>query len=971
MEKSFRVSTGMGFLVSSNWWVRSMTSAVFTVLSFGVFAPGETEAQSPQTVDSADTAEYNNEDFLEEVIVTGTRIARRDFNTPSPLTTISDEVIAFAIQPTIEDTLNQMPQILPSFGRASNNPGTGTANVDLRGFGAGRSLVLLNGRRVAPSGTGNAVDLNNIPRSLIQRVEIITGGTSAVYGSDAIAGVVNFITKSDYTGVGAEAGFSITEKGDGETYDFSLAYGHDFSNGHGNVTFYANLLERKPLFAGARESTRVAYYDDWEGNLLEGGSSRTPAGHVYSPLADLGYGPVQVTFNPDGTPREFDRSVDVYNYQPVNYLQIPLTRYAVGAMGHYDLSRNFEGYFEASFIRNESANNLAPVPAHLYLEVNLDNPVLVPEARQLFTDFYSCDSNLACINFGRRLLEVGPRIADYERDYSRVLAGFRGELGKGWDVDAWVTYTKGSSVYYLRNDVSRSRFLQGMLVDPLTNECYDPSGGCVPLNVFGEGNLSAEGAEFIRHADYENVSERTNMLASVFVTGSPFETWAGPLDIALGMEWRSDDTYYKSDEALFTGDALGWNGSAPVDGVDKVFEIYGEALIPLLSGKAWAESLDLEIGGRYSNYKLAGGVWTYKAGISWQVFDGLNLRAMHQRSVRAPNSAELFEEQVKEEWFFVGNNSLQDPCSASADPVGNGNVEKCIIQGLPQDQIGIFEAIPYYPVDFFYGGNPDLMPEVGKTWTVGSVITPASLPNWQFTVDYFLLEVTDTIGWIDSDLICFDPSNTENVFCENLKRDASGNVAEISNLNNNRGLLETSGIDTQVQYGTDLPGWTAFQDYSASLMVNVYWTHVITLKDQENPVTEILECAGYFGWPCSVYSSFPANRVTTNFAYASGPLELYLSWRWIDGMKNAAPKQSAIYGYPDPDLAIPVVNDKHYLDLGSAYTFRDRYQLRFIVSNLLNTKPPQMADQIWSNNTDEGLYDVFGRSYRVALTAQF
>jgi len=954
--------------------LRILTGVVFLMPSTGAFAQSETISQPLETAEipaeSADINEFDDEGFPEEVIVTGTRIARRDFNTPSPLTTIDSDVIAFAVQPTIEDTLNQMPQVFPSSGRASNNPGGGEATVDLRGFGTGRSLVLLNSRRVAPSGTGNTVDLNNIPRFLIQRVEIITGGTSAVYGSDAIAGVINFITKSDYTGFGVEAGFGFTEKGDAKTYDASLAYGHDFSNGHGNITFYANWLERKPLFADARESTSVAYFDDWEGNLVEGGSSRIPAGRVNGPLADLGDGPVQVTFRPDGTPREFVWPDDLYNYQPVNYLQIPLTRYAVGAMGHYDLSQNFEGYFEASFIRNDSSNNLAPVPAQFSLEINLDNPVLVPETRQLFTDYYSCAPNLACFSFSRRLLEVGARIADFKRDYSRVLAGFRGELGKGWDIDAWVTYTDFSAVYNLRNDASRSRFLQGMLVDPLTNECYDPSGGCVPLNVFGEGNLSAEGADFIRHAAYENVTERTNKLASVFVTGSPLDTWAGPLDIAVGMEWRSDDTYYKSDGALFSGDAMGWNGSAPVDGVEKVFEIYGEALIPLLSGKAWAESLDLEIGGRYSKHERAGSVWTYKAGFSWQVFEGLNLRTMHQRSVRAPNSQELFEEQGKGEWVFVGSDSIADPCSASADPVGNGNVEKCIIQGLAQDQIGIFEAIPFYPVDFFWGGNPDLAPEVGKTWTVGSVITPASLSNWQFTVDYFYLEVTDTIGEIESDLICFDPINTGNVFCENLKRDASGNVFEISNLTSNRGLLETSGIDTQVQYQTDLPGWTAFQNHSASLIVNVYWTHVFTYKNQENPATEILECAGYFGWPCG-YSSFPANRVTTYFAYTSGPLELYLSWRWIDGMKNAAPKRSAIWGVPDPDLAVPVVKDKHYLDLGSAYTFRDRYQLRFIVSNLLDTKPPQMADQSWSNNTDEGLYDVFGRSYLVTVSAQF
>jgi len=198
--------------------LRILTGVVLFMLSICAFAQSETNPQPVEAAEipaeSADINDLDNEDFLEEVIVTGTRIARRDFNTPSPLTTINSDVIAFAVQPTLEDTLNQMPQVFPSFGRASNNPGNGTATVDLRGFGTGRSLVLLNSRRVAPSGTGNTVDLNNIPRLLIQRVEIITGGTSTVYGSDAIAGVVNFITKSDYTGFGLEAGFSITEKGD-------------------------------------------------------------------------------------------------------------------------------------------------------------------------------------------------------------------------------------------------------------------------------------------------------------------------------------------------------------------------------------------------------------------------------------------------------------------------------------------------------------------------------------------------------------------------------------------------------------------------------------------------------------------------------------------------------------------------------------------------------------------------------------
>jgi outer membrane receptor protein involved in Fe transport len=938
-------------------------------------------AYGPGAVAQDDMSAAGFEDeSIEEIVVTGSRIKRRDFNTPSPLTTISREDIAFTGQATIEETLNQMPQVFPELGRTSNNPsrgnnpGNGGAGVDLRGFGPNRTLVLLNGRRVAPSGTGNGVDLNNIPQFLVDRVEIITGGTSTVYGSDAIAGVVNFITKEDYSGLGIEMGVSMAEEGDAETYALNLAYGHNFANGRGNVTVYADMLERKALFAAEREFTRIAYWDDWDGNLVEGGSGAIPEGHIFFPLADFGNGPAHATFNPDGTPREYLFPDDLYNYAPVNYLQMPLSRFSIGVMGNYNLTDRFKAYLEASFVRNEPVQNLAPVPAFSSAEINLDNPILTPEARQLFTDNYSCAPNLACVFLGKRLLELGPRLVEYERDYSRIVTGFRGELWKGWDIDGWVTYTRASSIENLRNDASESRLLQGLLVDPVTNECFDPTGGCVPLNIFGEDNLSAEGVEFIRFADFENITERTQKLASVFVTGSPIDTWAGPLDMAVGVEWRSDETFFKADDALFTGDALGYNGASPVNGTDEVFEIYTEAVIPLASDRAWADYLGLEVGARHSEYKSAGGMWTYKAGGEWQPFAGLRLRAMHQRSARAPNSGELFEEQRTSNGVFVLFDSENDPCSASADPVSNGNIEKCTLQGLPRDQIGIFEATLAYPVSYISGGNPNLTPEVGETWTVGAVMSPEFLSNWIFTIDYFALEVTDTIGVIDAALICFDPINTGNLFCENISRDASGNIAEISELTSNRGLLETTGIDTQIQYAADLPDFLRLGDRSATISVNLYWTHMLTNNVQENPATEIIDCAGYFGWPCDANAraaTYSKNRVTSNIHYASGPLGLHLTWRWIEGMDNAAPLRSGLFGNPDPNLAVSEVGDKHYLDLGTAYTFNDHFTARFGVNNLLETDPPQMADAVFDNNTDAGLYDVFGRSYYLTLSAHF
>ena len=933
-----------------------------------VFATGL--ASGPHALAQDGTSFVEDDEPLEEIVVTGTRIMRRDFVTPSPLTTLDRDDIDFTGQSMLEETLNQMPQVFPSLGRTSNNPGNGEATVDLRGLGPARTLVLFNGRRVAPSGGWNFTDLNTIPQFLVDRVEIITGGASAVYGSDAIAGVVNFIAKDDFDGFTLEATMTAAEPGDAETYDFNVAFGHNLANGRGNLTLFANHYERNELLADDRDFTRVPYFDDWEGNLVESGSTRVPQGIIYWPYADLGEGPVQVIFNPDGTPREFVDPDDLYNYAPVNYLQVPLERNTIGLFGHYDFVKGLGGYFEATFSRNDPAQNLAPVPAQLYLETNLDNPVLTPEARQVFTDNYACAPDTACFVRGRRMLEMGPRVKESERDTTRLVAGVRGEFGDGWNYDGWVMYTETNVTEYWRNVISASRMQQGLFIDPLTGECYDPGNGCVPLNLFGESNLSQEGAAFIRLPDFENVWERTQKIASFFVSGSPVDTWAGALDVAFGLEWRSDAFDDNPDPNLYSNDALGYGVYAPSVGTEEVIEIYAEAVMPLISDSAWAEYLGLEVGARYSDYDLAGGVWTYKAGGEWQPIDSLRLRAMYQQSARAPNTFELFEEQSVETWAL----SRPDPCSASEGPVANGNAEKCVMQGLPEDQVGVFEASERYPVDFIYGGNPNLEPEEGRTLTVGAVIEPTAIPNWSLSVDYFEMEITDTIGWAASMDVCFDPVNTGYVMCDNIERDITGNVSQVIDLTTNLGMQATSGIDTRIDFQAALPDALALGNAGADLGVNIYWTHLLSYEVQDNPVTEVRECAGFYGWPCdraAGFVTYPENRVTSNFHYASGAFAAHLSWRWIEGMDNAAPKGSYIWGIPDPDLAIPYVDDEHYLDLGMSYRFGEMITARIGVNNLLDNTPPMMADAVLSNNTDTGMYDIFGRSYFLTLRAEF
>lgn len=923
-------------------------------------------AHTPVQGQEATSDQVTTDQPIEEIVVVGSRIKRRDFATPSPVTTIDRESFLSSGQSTLEETLNRMPQVVPVSARA-NNSGDGTATVDLRGLGPGRSLVLLDGRRVAPTGLNNAVDLNTIPQMLIERVEIITGGTSTIYGSDAIAGAINFVTRRDYEGLDLEAATNMSHDGDAESYEIAISYGHRFADDRAHIALYANLVDRQPLLAADRPHTRLPLLDDWEGNVVQVGSWSTPSGVIRWPLADLGSGPVFVTFNPDGTPRAFEEFEDEYNYRTTSFLQVPLDRLAVGLMSRWHLSGRFEAYVEASHATNEPSTQHSPVPAWTEILVNLDSPVLVPETRQLFADQFACAPGLACLSFDKRLQEVGARRFEFEYDSTRFVTGVRGQLTDDWDIDGWISYTKGSSTTFIHNGASYSRYLQGLLVDPATGNCFDDSGGCVPLDVFGENRMSPAGADFIRMPPIRDLTEQSQQLASVYVTGTLIDAPAGPVGLAFGAEWRRDDTEFRPDEVLFTGEVLGVQQFSPVDGREELFEIYAESIVPLATDRDWFRHLEIEFGARYSDYRHAGGVWSYKAGLDWRPADALRFRLMHQRSTRAPNSIELFEEQSTDIGWAVWRESVEDPCSASADPVGNNVAEKCLIQGLSQVQIGIFEATPWYPVRFLTGGNTDLKPEVGKTWTAGFVLSPSQ--RWTLSADYYSLAVTDTVGNVDVFGICFDSRNTDHVFCDRIQRDASGNMADFDERTSNRGLLSTTGIDVQVQYAMSLPGLPRVAGGEPGLEIGLYWSHTLTHEIQENPVTEMLDCAGYFGWPCNAQAAaLPRNRVATDIAYSSGPLGVSLQWRWIDGTRNAAPKMSYLYGYPDPDLAIPVVERQHYLDLGITYEISDTVAAYLGVNNVFDTDPPLMEVE---PNTDTGLYDVFGRSYYLRLSKHF
>ena len=274
---------------------------------------------------------------------------------------------------------------------------------------------------------------------------------------------------------------------------------------------------------------------------------------------------------------------------------------------------------------------------------------------------------------------------------------------------------------------------------------------------------------------------------------------------------------------------------------------------------------------------------------------------------------------------------------------------------------------------YYYGGNPNLAPEEADTLTLGVVFAPEALAGFQLAVDYFELELDGAIGALSARDACFDAANTGDIFCSLIKRDPiSYNVSEVNETNVNTGLSRTAGFDTQLTFGFELPGALAISDSYADLDVNIIWTHVRELSSQSTPFGSVMDCAGYYGWPCwDEGVTHPTDRVTTNLGYASGNLSANLTWRWIDKVDNAAPLRSADFGYPDPDLAIPYVEAKNYLDLGISYRFSDNIEAHLMIANLTNTEAPNMADQTWDQNTDTGMYDIYGRSYTLAFSLNY
>jgi len=962
----------------SKFGVRLLATTMLSGLAFAA-APAVSFAQDDEGA-TQDT-----------ITVTGSRIARQDFVSNSPIATVSSEQFELTGTVNTESLLNTLPQTIPGLDRTSNNPGNGTATVDLRGLGSNRTLVLVNGKRMVPTTQGGSVDINNIPTALIERVEVVTGGASAVYGSDAVAGVVNFILKDDFEGMEFAAGYELSEEGDAEIFNASLTIGGNFDNGRGNAVLNLAYNDRGEVFQGDRDFAFFAQFDDGAGNLFNGGSSGVPEGRLSGPFDFDGDGVADGAgiFEPDGTLRLYDGSVDAYNYAPVNYLQLPQERIQATAFVDYEINEHAEVYASVLFANNDVPQQLAATPIFEPRSgtrtFTLDgNPFIAPAAQQIISDATGNGvdtdgdgiDDLATVGaFGvrRRLLEVGERRSEDKFVAYQVQFGLRGNISGSWDYDVYFQEGRVQNSLSQIGNVNVDRFFQSLdlatdsagqvILDGAGNpSCSDPTGGCAPTNIFGFGNISPEAADFISTrvvADQEY--EVTNFVANVTGdTSGFFELPGGPIGLAFGAEYREEVSDFRPSQDLAVGTISGFNASPPSGGKFDVYGLYAEAYLPILSGVEFAEILALELAARTEEYSTTGNVEAYKVAGEWAPIEDLRFRASFNTAVRAPSISELFSPQGE---GFPGSS---DPCASGF--TGDAALRAlCEATGVPSANVGSsLIDLPSGQVRQLSGGNPDLTAEEAETLTVGFVAAPSAIPGLTFSVDYFEIEILDVIsafGGGANNVIttCYTDAVLGGVgspFCNAITRGQDGLITQVSVTSQNVASLNVDGVDILADYSFELadlfegvPGEVNFA-YNGTITE----TNTLVPFDGATPIT----CAGEFGLDCDDPIPEYKHRLTTR--WTNGPLTAQVLWRYIGGTTDDDP--DTLYATEELDAA-------NYIDASGSWQINDTYQVTFGIDNLFDKEPQIIGDNQEQANTYPATYDVFGRTYWATVRARF
>lgn len=944
-------------------------------LTAAPFVLGAAMISVPAYAQEADAADEAGADTI---VVTGSRIARADLEGSVPVAVVSQQQIQQTGAANIQDVLNELPAVGQNISRNSTNfstTGNGVATVNLRNLGSARTLVLVNGRRFVAGLPGTSiVDLNTIPTDLIKDVQVVTGGASAVYGSEAIAGVVNFILDDKFEGIRFHGQGTISDEADSGRYLASVTAGTAFAGGRGHVVVNGSYDRDN----GLRSRNRGFSAHD-----IPNRSSFAAQG-LFSPDGSFAPGAPTFTFGPGNVLKPYEgANIDGYDRNQDRYLGVPVERYLVTGLASYELSDNAELFFEGSYAKSKSRSSLEPQAVANTDLVNADGspyegiPITNPFIPTAIRDAMIAEG-VTSLAFRRRSNDIFDRSNKNDRETWRAVAGLRGSFADDFNYEVY--YAHGET-----KDYTRSGTIFGPQYVNALNAVAGPNGpvcsinadanpnnddpACVPLNIFGFNTASAAASDYVTKGG--QLSEyRAKVKQDVFsasVSGELFELPGGALSIATGFEYRREKSSEDFDEATNLGQTLG-NLLTDTRGKYNVKEGFLEVVAPILSERPFFHYLGLEGAVRYSDYSTIGGVWSWKAGGEWAPIPDIRFRGIYSEATRAPNISELFSAQSETFPAVVDpcdqreGNGDGAPISVPAGSLSAACLAIPAIAAAANNGGFVYSTAQIQTINGFLGGNPDLKEETAKTLTLGAVFQPRFARGLSLTVDYYRIKVKnaiDIIGQQTSLDECMTGSG-DDLFCDNITRDATGRVTQVDAFNLNTGSLEASGIDTQVKYSTTF-GESGRFDLSA------FWTHLLKQQKTSYPGGPTQKEVGQLDcYSCGRMGTGFRDKV--NVSATVGWNNVSLNWRVnylssvVDDLTDPDRISTGAYWYHDAQLRFGLDDKK-------------KYEFYVGVDNVFDKKPPVFGDTnpvtFPGAQTSATTYDLYGRLFYAGVDFRF
>mgnify|MGYP000938458140 FL=1 len=949
------------------------------------------------------------------MLVTGSRIARTGFVTPAPVTAITAEEIRVTGATNIGDLIAKMPALAPNYTLGNSTRFIGTAGLgllDLRGMGTSRTLVLVNGRRHVGGTPGStAVDVNTIPVEWIERVEVMTGGVSGVYGADAVAGVVNFILKKDFEGMELRAQHGMADEGSFDRSFASFTAGRSFADGRGNAAFSMEYSTQDRFGRGNRKIGREFLVSVPNPNFdpSQPPSQRNPQTVISGPGGNhsISYGGVftigtfnvnnptnRYLFNPDGSFRQarYDGKVvsatscvdcDFVDLNAVADLEPAFDRFSTNFMLNFDLNDRHRMFFEGKYSKTES-NFYGQPTFDQPIRIRRDNAFVSPELGALMDA-----NNLTQLQVSRFNVDAGRRGELVDRQTVRAVFGFEGLLGENWSYEASVNYGESKISRLNLNNRINERWQAGLdavldnngnivcrvtidpnAINPHTNTRYSSfaTTGCVPFSIFGDGAVarSPEAMAWFNVNSLNSSKLEQNVVAASLANNNLFSLPAGDVGFAAGVEYRKEKSQENTDPLAALG--LTFLNAIPSRGGEyDVTEVFAETSIPLLADIPLIRMLSLDLAARHSDYSTIGTTLAWNVGLNWEILDTLRFRGTLAESVRAPSIGELFNPQsqnfatIADPCNYLGTNSNRpDTAKDRALRIAN-----CTALGIPEGWIDTYSANR----PGVSGGNPDLAEESARSWTLGLVWQPEFIKGLGVSVDYWNITLEDAIGAVTGQTNatrCVDsPGGIDNKFCQMIKRAPVGgytdpqgrefpaySIISWTALNENLAKSRRVGVDLEIDYRYDLFGASAVSRFVGSrLLQSREWQFQDFPEEFDEYVT---------------YVTDPRWKATLDNSFGWGNWSASWNMKYVDGNLRVTPKS---YN-SNPGSASPIKNGSYtYHNLRLGYTFPNSdLNLYMGIDNAFDKDPPL---NYFGADLGTAHYDSVGRFFYMGATYKF